>query len=117
LIGCDGLHSRTGILLFPSSPPVVFQGYMGYGGLVPCSVLSSEPLASTHASEGAMTVTRGSHNGLVGITEMGKCAHTGERQLFVWANPPLSLENASPCAVPCSVSSPSWHRGTEVAPC
>ena len=58
-MGCDGVHSRTRALLFPSAPQTVYQGYLGVSGLLPMSALSSEERRTMRLEEGVMNMTRG----------------------------------------------------------
>lgn len=92
-IGCDGLHSRTRELVFPLAPQPAFIGYLGSGGVVPFSALTEKQLALARMNDGVMTVTRGPV-GAFGTAETGRSAQ-GERQVFVWTNTPLSLEQCN----------------------
>ena len=59
LVGCDGVHSRTRTLLFPSAPKTAFQGYLGVSGLLPMSVLTEEEHRVMRLDEGVLNMTRG----------------------------------------------------------
>ena len=93
LVGCDGVHSRTRTLLFPSTPKTSYQGYLGVSALLPMSALTAEERGVMRLEEGVLNMTRG-QAGVFLAAAAGNDAQ-GEPVFLVVIKLPLPLDVSS----------------------
>ena len=93
LIGCDGVHSSTRSLLFPSAPQIAFQGYLGVSCLLPTALLTDEERRVMRVDEGVLNMSRGRAG--VFLCAAASVPAQGESLLLVVLKTPMPLDECN----------------------